>query len=174
MKALDIGSKNFSYAPAIFSWIQKRTQNFSSTYRIDLTGIEVDANRLYSNLYNRIECSKYYSSLVPSARMLAGDFLDHETGGGKFGLVTLFYPFVSEYPLLQWGLPLRKFRPEAMFEKISLLLDDGGTLVVSNMNKEEFSILEKLAGRFLKMKGSEKLNRILSGKGEVFTSWFGK
>ena len=53
IKVLDIGSKNWFYAKGEYEFFL----NFSE--KVFLDGVELDAYRLYTNLYNRYEVAKY-------------------------------------------------------------------------------------------------------------------
>lgn len=136
---LDIGSKNFSYAVGIFEFIKHINDGEAPR----TTGIELDANRLYTNLYTRHECANYYTSLIPEASFKGGDFLS-EDFEAPFDLVINFFPFVLLDSLLDWGLPRRCFNPTAMFSKCHRILKEEGLLVLSYTDEEEY-----LAGQII-------------------------
>jgi SAM-dependent methyltransferase len=137
LRVLDIGSKNFDYVDALagfFSWA-------NAGGPVEVTGIEVDAHRRYTDLRTRRAWADHYASFVPGSRYLAGDLEDHQ---GRYDAVTWFFPFVSEFPLRRWGLPHRLFRPQALFDHAWDLLEPGGTMVIVNLNAAEEALQQGL------------------------------
>ena len=97
---LDVGSKNFAYCPALWQFLQKKGMLAADA---QLDGIEVDPHRLYPGLYTRAACSAWYTSLTGSCRYLGGDVLDL-SAAQRYGLVTVFFPFIHQDSVLSWGL----------------------------------------------------------------------
>ncbi|MFG0318031.1 MAG: hypothetical protein ACF8XB_12215, partial [Planctomycetota bacterium JB042] len=73
LRLLDVGAKNFDSAIALERFFRTRVAPPS------LTGIEIDAFRVYRGLHSRADVAHYYLSLLPAAvpphRYLAGDVL---------------------------------------------------------------------------------------------------
>lgn len=130
---LDIGSKNFEYVDALAGfWSRHRGDR-----TVTLTGLEVDAYRRYTDLRTRKAWADHYCSQVPGARFLARGLEDH---GEPCDVVTWFFPFVTEFPLLRWGLPLGLFRPQALFDHAWDLLAPGGLMVLVNLTGAEAEV----------------------------------
>lgn len=116
-RALDLGSKNFFYAPALYEWLQKRNGPTS------LTGLEADPGRLYQDLYRRGDYARYYVSLMNKHYPL-GPFCEFQEGNWlkyprteAFDLITSFFPFIYDDLSDRWGLPRRFFDPLQFYEK---------------------------------------------------------
>lgn len=142
-RILDVGSKNFAYGPAIYSFFShlngtRSVVGDNGEGKPHLTGVEVDGKRLYLNLFTRQTCAKYYASLVPSAEYIVADFLTHNFDG-TFDAICNFFPFMDQEALLDWGLPLRFFKPLDMIKRSYDLLVPGGKLFVAHTTMEEYS-----------------------------------
>lgn len=131
---LDIGCKNWSYAKAEYAFFKKYCQN------LQLDGIELDANRLYSNFFSRKEAAKFYTKGM-NTNYIEGDFLKHS---GEYDFIIWILPFVVENPLIKWGLPLKYFQPEEMLKKAYDLLKEGGSMLILNQGEAEHEAQIKL------------------------------
>ncbi|MBI3391951.1 MAG: hypothetical protein HY039_02050 [Nitrospirae bacterium] len=150
---IDAGCKNFFYAFGLFRFLERFRKH--GTRKTTLTGYEIDAFRVYTDLRSRADHARGYASFLPGARFVAGDFLD---APGPAVLVTAFFPFVTETPHLSWGLPLDLLQPEAFFRHALGILAPGGVLVTAAQGAKEFdahlAILRRLrvdpalAGKF--------------------------
>lgn len=127
---LDIGCKNCSYANALHHFFKTYSKKFS------FTGIEIDFNRLYSNLFSRYEVAKFYTKDLPYVKLISGNLLNHNE---TYDYITWFLPFVFDYPHLKWGLPLRYFSPEKLLSHAYSLLNDNGVIFVINQGFEEYT-----------------------------------
>ncbi len=132
---LDIGSKNWEYVKSEYLFFKSFCKN------ITLNGIELDSNRLNSKLYNRYEVSKFHTKNLENTNYISGDLLEHEV---KYDYIIWILPFMSEYPLIKWGLPLKYFKPEKMLLHAYNLLKDGGQLLVINQGENEYNIQKAL------------------------------
>jgi len=145
LRVLDIGSKNFEAAPAIHRLLHRET---GGRRPIELTGIEIDAHRVYRSLHSRADVARYYLSLIPEQsvthRYLAADFLTHDD---VYDVVTWFKPFLTDYAHLRWGLPAHLLRPEPMVKHLLDRLAPGGFAVVVNQNDHEADIQRDLFTR---------------------------
>jgi len=130
LRALDIGSKNFDYVDALCGFWSHQNGERSVT----LTGLELDAHRRYTDFRTRRAWAEHYASFVPGAHYQAGNLLAHTE---CYDAITWFYPFVTEFPLLRWGLPLAEFQPLALLEHAFSLLEPGGVLVIVNQSEAE-------------------------------------
>ncbi len=132
---LDIGSKNWEYVKSEYLFFNSFSKQ---TY---LTGIELDAYRLCTNLYNRYEIAKFHSKDLPNTNYIAGDFLNHNK---KYDYIIWILPFITKYPLIKWGLPLKYFKPKEMLKHAYNLLNNGGELLIINQGEEEYKIQQNL------------------------------
>lgn len=146
---LDIGCKNWFYAKGEYAFFKKYCNN------LKLDGIEIDANRLYSNFYSRKEVAKFYTKGLENTNYIEGDFLKHN---GEYDFMVWILPFVIEEPLVKWGLPLRYFKPEEMLKKAYDSLKTGGNMLILNQGQAEHDAQIKLC---------EKLNILYTTFGEV-------
>ncbi|MBF0440964.1 MAG: class I SAM-dependent methyltransferase [Oligoflexales bacterium] len=174
---LDVGSKNFCYCLAIREFFYRLKASSSGCpaegENIEITGIEIDPHRMYSNLYCRKAYAEYYMKLCPSAVFLEGDFTTFEFNK-KFDLITNFYPFVVSGPLVDWGLPKRFFNPAGMIKRVVELLRADGLYFMTNVSQREFDAADGLLkDRFFPV---EKIRVVseLTGIDPVFVSLYKK
>ena len=152
---LDIGSKNWFYAPGEYSFfmysgysaLSCHPELVSGAYQnqdkreICLDGLEIDAFRVYADLHTRQDYALYYTQGLENCRYLPKDLMKHHE---KYDYITWFYPFVTEVPILAWGLPLRLLTPLKMLKHAVSLLNPGGTMLIVNQNEREYAIQENL------------------------------
>jgi len=144
LRALDVGAKNFDYVDGLAAVLGRVPGLRSARAGLEVTGLELDAHRRYTDLRTRRAWADHYASHVPGARYRAGDLLDE---AGSYQILTWFFPFVTEFPLRRWGLPRRYFRPQDLFDHALGLLAPGGVLVVVNLNADEARIQRDLGAR---------------------------
>lgn len=137
LKILDIGSKNWFYASGEYNFFKY----FNSDKTIYLDGIELDGYRMYSNFYSRADYANFYIKNLDNTRYIVNDLLQHN---GYYDCILWFFPFVTEYPLLEWGLPLSTFQPEKMILKAYNLLVNKGILLIVNQDENEYNIQQEL------------------------------
>lgn len=136
-KILDIGSKNWFYAVGEYNFF--KYNNFNK--QIVLTGLEIDAFRVYSDFHTRMDYALYYSKELENCNYIQDDLLKHQ---GKYDYITWFFPFVTETPLLEWGLPLNLFKPYEMLKHASELLEPEGLIIIVNQDKKEYTIQQEI------------------------------
>ena len=134
-RILDIGSKNWFYAKGEHAFFQSFCNDFI------LDGIELDAYRLYSNLYNRLETARYHTKGLKNTNYITGNLLDIKD---KYDYIIWFLPFVTAEPLRYWGLPMRYFCPEKLLKHAYNLLNNNGQLLIINQTKEEAKVQKQL------------------------------
>lgn len=172
---LDVGSKNFCYVVALHCFLRSLslTGPRSNQDPIAIDGVEIDAGRTYSNLYSRKSCAAYYCKLIPSSQYFHKDVLE-VNAAVKYDLITHFFPFVEKVALLDWGLPIRFFKPLAIASKLYELLERDGQLIVANTTAEEYhdtrSILDATKFKFV---ASSKINHSFTSK-ELYISVYSK
>lgn len=132
-QALDVGCKNFYYAPTLLAFWQSFGQPLS------LTGLELDAYRVYRDRHSRADYAAWYAKDL--ATFVAGDALDHHA---RYHAISLFYPFVLPGPLVKWGLPLNQYRPQKLLAHVWSLLEPGGCLLVVNQGHGEWAAQKDL------------------------------
>ena len=154
IRALDIGCKNWFYVKGEYEFFKTFAEN------VYLDGVEIDAYRLYSNLYSRYEVAKYYISNLKNVNYIVGNLLDLE---GEYDYITWFLPFVTIKPLQYWGLPKKYFCPEKMLLKAYSLLKVGGEMLIINQGEEEAGVQKKLL---------EELGFLHKELGEVKSEFF--
>lgn len=145
VKILDVGSKNWFYAHGEWSFFRYNSllchPELAVKKEIYLDGIEIDAFRVYSNFHTRYDYAQYYIKNLENTRYIAKDFLEHRE---KYDYIVWFFPFVTEFPLLEWGLPLSKFKPAEMLEHAHKSLNSGGKILIVNQDEDEYKIQEEL------------------------------
>lgn len=156
ISVLDIGSKNWSYVKSEYMFFNYFAKNFI------LNGIELDAYRLSSNFYTRYEIAKFYTKNMPNTNYIAGDFLKHYE---KYDYIIWILPFITPYPLVKWGLPLRYFKPKEMLAHAYDMLNENGELLIINQGEEEYKIQQNLYEE-------QNLSPILFGKIEDIYALF--
>lgn len=137
---LDIGSKNFSYATALYNFFGY----YKSTIKreISLDGIEIDPFRIMADFHSRYDYAMYNIANLPNAHYLIGDLLN--LTGKTYNLITWFLPFLTETPLLKWGLPIKYLKPKQMFKKAVSLMKPNGIMLLVNQTKNEKELQIKI------------------------------
>lgn len=133
-RILDVGAKNWYYVRAVYQFFQYQGQREPRS--IHLTGIELDAYRVYADWHSRYDYAVAYMQGLPDCRYLVGDFLDHRE---QYDVVLLLFPFLLERTLLQWGLPLTHFQPLKFLQHALDLLTPAGILCIVNQGEQEAS-----------------------------------
>lgn len=132
LEILDIGSKNFSYAPAIHHYFK----HFNATQiQVKLDGIEIDPYRVLADLHSRHDYAQYYIRNLPQTEYIAGNLLDHTKN--NYDIITWFLPFIIEEPLINWGLPIKYFRPKEMLKHAYKILRHRGIILLVNQGETE-------------------------------------
>ena len=134
-KILDIGCKNWFYAKGEYDFFKSFCSNFS------LDGVELDAHRLYSNFYSRIEVAKFYTKNLKNTKYIAGDLLELEE---KYDFIIWILPFVTPSPLKLWGLPGKYFCPKKLLDHAFKLLNNNGQMLIINQGENEALIQQEL------------------------------
>ncbi len=137
LNVLDIGCKNWFYAKGEYFFFKKFSENLT------LKGIEIDANRLYTNFYTRKEVAQFHIKNLFGAEYIAGDFLAQKE---KFDYIVWVLPFITKSPFVKWGLPLKYFQPKKMFKHAYESLNPNGKIFIINQGAEEYEEQKKLCG----------------------------
>jgi hypothetical protein len=135
---------------------------------IHLEGIELDAYRIYTDGYSRLDYATYYCQQVISLETIKqphrlsfvpGDVMK-DCPTHHYDLVFCFLPFVFEEPLMDWGLPRHYFQPEAFLSRMVSLLNETGTLILVNQGEEEFEEQGRLLNRIKDKPFKNKLSPV--------------
>ena len=129
ISVLDIGSKNWFYVQSEYSFFKSYCNN------LILDGVEIDAYRLYSNLYNRLEVARFYIKGLTGVSYIPDDVMNIKK---KYDYIIWILPFVLITPHRYWGLPDKYFIPEQLFEHAYALLNNGGKMFIINQGIEEY------------------------------------
>jgi SAM-dependent methyltransferase len=138
LEIMDVGTKNFDAAPAIYQFF--RHQLSASNRKVEITGIEIDAYRVYRSFFSRYDVGKFYENLITVEgeheihRYLPGDFLNHHE---SYNVITCFFPFMSPFALLAWGLPRAMLAPKRFLQHIIDQLRPGGLAIILNQTEAE-------------------------------------
>lgn len=135
LKVIDIGSKNWFYATGEYHFFRKYSK------KLKLDGIEIDAYRVYSNLYSRYDAAMYYSKHLENTNYIADDFLNHK---GKYDYIVWILPFITKTPLEAWGLPNEYFKPEKLLQKAYNDLEENGSMIIVNQGEKEYGVQKEL------------------------------
>lgn len=175
LKALDVGSQDWHYVFGLERWLRHLQLGAGLPL---LTGLELDGYGIYPDFHSRKDYAEAYAAQAgnPQVRYLVGDFLRHE--GRDYDLVTIFYPFVTRYAILLWGLPLHFFLPGKMVAKAAEAVRPGGWLLVFNHTEEEHGVflgLGRASGRFELLKSGPVVSDLVDFHAEIegrsFSIW---
>lgn len=151
LEVLEPGCQDFSRLPALRAFFRKQG------VRPRFTGLEVDPFPVLHDFRSRWDRAKYYLNLEKSAdRYLEGDFFEWREHAD---LICCFYPFVSAYPALAWGLPARFGHAKPWVNGFDRNLRPGGLLFVVHQGEwEEAEFDEARAGSALRLLARESLS----------------
>lgn len=135
LSVLDIGSKNWYYAPAEYYFFKKYSE------LVSLDGVEIDAYRLYSNFYNRFEVAKFYTKDLEGTKYIPDNLMNINK---QYDYIIWILPFVLIQPLRYWGLPDKYFQPQELFNHAYSLLNKNGKILIINQTKEEYEAQQKI------------------------------
>ena len=65
----------------------------------------------------------------------------------KYDYIIWILPFITEYPHVKWGLPLKYFRPEEMLSHAYSLLNENGEMLIFNQGENEYNIQKELISK---------------------------
>jgi hypothetical protein len=126
-RLLDVGSKNFYYAPALHAFFMPR----------QFVGIELDGFHMYRGFYTNLSYANYYEKQISNTAYRVMNFKDYHAAVD--GMIWLF-PFVLKEDVVTWYLPLHAFEPMALFQHARNILAPEGFIFMMNTDVEEFSL----------------------------------
>jgi SAM-dependent methyltransferase len=142
LHALDVGCKNFHYAPGLYQFLC----HWQGPRQVELTGIELDGYGIYADGFSRADYGHAWAQQADPTHVhfRVADVLALK--GSSFELITCFYPFMTAAALLNWGLPLRCFQPQALLAHCWELLTPGGRLILFHQTAQEANIAQQYLG----------------------------
>lgn len=149
-RILDIGCKNWHYVFGLHQFFKKR---LTENNQLNLFGVEVDSFIIYSDFYSRADYAEAYLKQISLSKShyFTEDFLTLKIE--SLDIITIFYPFLALDNQINWGLPIKFYKPESIFEQIKHLLKSQGILIAFTHTLEEAHnleiILEKLSFEIL-------------------------
>ncbi len=130
-RVVDVGSKNFYYAPALHAFFQPS----------HLAGVELDGFHLYRGLYTNASYADFYIKTLPnSAYHVMNLTAYHE----PVDILVWFFPFVFKEDVVSWYLPLNCFEPKTLFQHARQILSEEGVLLMVNTGEEEWTVASDL------------------------------
>jgi hypothetical protein len=139
--AADIGSGAFQYATALERFLARRGVDRPRT--VELMGVELDGHGRYRDGCTRAQHAVAHAALAGrSVHYIVADFL--RTQLPMQHVVTLLFPFLSTYPLLQWGLPISHYKPRRLLRRAVATVQPGGYLCVVNQTRAELERLQTM------------------------------
>ena len=138
LRAIDVGSGPFPYATAMQRFLAR-----AGGAGVALTGVEIDGNGRYRDGTPRAAHGRAHAALAGQrVEYRVDDFTRMLLPTQDF--VSMLFPFLTAYPLLRWGLPLRVLQPRRLLERAADRLRSGGVLLVVNQTEAEFVRLQRL------------------------------
>ncbi|MFM7390115.1 MAG: hypothetical protein ACKO34_05790 [Vampirovibrionales bacterium] len=158
-RGLDIGSKQWAYAPAQLAWLHtlqawgaelnETTQGSgfprADFYGAEFHGMELDAYRRYAGGWSRWNYAQGVVALAPDRlHYHVGNVLTHHPPH-RYQVIVHSLPFVVPDPHLHWGLPWHTYQPLAVLcHVIEHLLAENGLLFIMNLTPAEAHAQERL------------------------------
>lgn len=134
LRAVDVGSGVFGYATALQRFLARGGKG-PHRHAI-LRGIEIDGHGVYRDGHSRADHARAHASLAGSdVHFQVGDFTALPIP--EQDVVTMWFPFVERFSLLQWGLPLSLFDPARLLSRAVATVRKGGLLLVANQTETE-------------------------------------
>lgn len=128
----DIGPSHWFYVQSLYALL--RWWNSSGSRVISLKGYEVDAFRIYNDLYSRADHAYAHIRTLAGVEYIPSGFTKQEN---QYHLITMLFPFVFEKDHLEWGLPSDLFCPNRLLQSAWASLKPGGILMIVNQGIEE-------------------------------------
>lgn len=154
LRAVDAGCGAFHYASVLqrffaqFGGASQNEQQCAGALRAEprrvvLRGLEVDGHGIYRDGHSRADHARAHAKLAgDDVHFQVADFAHANLP--EQDVVTAWFPFVTRYALLRWGLPLSLFAPKRFFERAAKVVRKGGLLVVVNQTERESERVDAL------------------------------
>jgi len=143
VRALDVGAGDWHYVFGLERFL--RHHGAATPRAVELTGIELDGLVRCRDLRTRAEHARARAAQTgnPGVAYQVGDVTRTDHRG--LDLVAMFYPFVTAYAFLAWGLPVYHYKPVRVLQRAVDALRPGGLLVTFHQTLEERARLLDLA-----------------------------
>jgi hypothetical protein len=144
VRARDLGSGDFHYAFALQRWLART--GVAAPRPVDLLGVELDGHGVYRDGRARADHAVAHAALAACD----GATVRYEVADATRGrwptvdVATAFFPFLSAYACLQWGLPVSRLQPRRFVQRAVAMVRPGGWLVVVNQTASERAQLARL------------------------------
>ena len=144
VRAIDVGSGDFHYAFALQRWLART--GVDAPRPVDLLGVELDGHGVYRDGRARADHAAAHAALAACD----GATVRYEVADATRGrwptvdVATAFFPFLSAYACLQWGLPVSRLRPRRFVQRAVAMVRPGGWIVVVNQTASERAQLARL------------------------------
>lgn len=146
LRLVDVGAQTWSYVGALERWV--RTRRVDDDAPIEITGVEVDGRMrgrdgATCEAHGRAQARRAVDAAAQASGESSPLLCRYETldfrrwSGPPQDVVTMLYPFLSRYPLLDWGLPLGLFDPAGLVCQAAAALRPGGLLISMHQNDDE-------------------------------------
>lgn len=130
LRALDVGCGSFQYATGLHRWLAR------GGARVRLRGVEIDGYGIYRDGHSRADHAVAHARLAgPGVSFEVADFARLEVP--LQDVVTMFFPFLTAFSLLQWGSPLSHLQPRRLLRRAVAAVRPGGLLLVANQTEAE-------------------------------------
>ncbi|MFK7743323.1 MAG: hypothetical protein AB8H80_23610 [Planctomycetota bacterium] len=149
VRAADFGSGDFHYAIALQQWLANGggcDGSARTPRQVVLRGFELDGYGVYRDGFARVD----HARARAAAASMDGSEVRYEVADAAFvrlppqDVVTLFFPFLSAYASLSWGMPLSRLRPRRLLGRAVDSIRPGGWLVVANQTAAEYRRMHRL------------------------------
>ena len=135
----DIGASHWFYVRALYAVMRWWRQPVGRTVR--LSGYEVDAYRVYGDLYSRYDYAEAYIGGLEGVHYIDTAF---KRQVDIFDVIVVLFPFILKEDHLKWGLPGHHYQPQKLLDDAWKSLNPGGLLVIANQGEREKAAQEKL------------------------------
>jgi SAM-dependent methyltransferase len=135
----DIGPSTWFYVQGLYAGL--KWWRFPAGRKVQLTGYEGDAYRVYADYYSRYDHALANLKGLENATYEPVAFQPHPA---KFDLILMLFPFVFLEDHLKWGLPRSMFEPQVLLQAAWSSLKPSGYLVIVNQGEAEHKTQRKM------------------------------
>ncbi|MBN1264194.1 MAG: hypothetical protein JXA25_01785 [Anaerolineales bacterium] len=132
ISAVDIGVSHWFYIQALYALLA--WWKAPEPRHVKLDGYEIDAFRLYADLYSRLDHAQAHIDGLPGVTYHPDAFSPNTA---SCHLALMLFPFVTRKEHLKWGLPARFYNPQQLLLDAYETLQPAGLLILVNQGEEE-------------------------------------
>jgi hypothetical protein len=132
LKVLDVGVSDWFYICSLHAFLSHWQSPLPRQLQID--GYEIDAYRIYQDLYSRWDYAQFYSKGLEKITYHPHAFTPSTE---LFTLGFMFFPFIFIEDHLEWGLTKNQFSPQNLLASVWQSLTPGGLLLIVNQGSAE-------------------------------------